>query len=433
MPIQSTVMKKESLHNMNCFELLGIEPTKDKKTIRHAYASQAKKYNLETDTKQIERLKDAYDNAMAYARESADTVDIAENVSEENVIKDRDIGRYIAEENAIPELPLEDIMVSLKEEDKPVGEIFYESESLWENYGKAQYDKAKELPGIRKIEKGIGEGHIFTFEEGRKYVMSPEFLNNQYEEFYIHILVELFEKYKKSLEKFFIPVAFMYGWENGGSNDERFLQSLLGQKENDFIESLLKRAEVMAFYVNAQRYYSLTKAYKDNDKDKQGFFWSGLWQYGLNHDVLPVVKVKNDFSFWSMLTVFLESHSDLDLNAYIELERWFNLSSEKNSSKKHIFQPIVDRIEENTGYSMDIIKLMAANGQQITELRKKAQLSSYLKEGRLSYSAFAHLYELYYFVPEPSEEEQKVMEVLQEYTEFVEFFWKQAEQEFKED
>ena len=47
-------------------------------------------------------------------------------------------------------------MVFLKKEDKPAGEIFYESESLWENYGKAQYDKAKELPGIRKIEEGIG-------------------------------------------------------------------------------------------------------------------------------------------------------------------------------------------------------------------------------------------------------------------------------------
>lgn len=413
---------------MNCFELLGIAPTKDKKTIRHAYASQAKKYHLETDAEQIERLKDAYDRAMAYARETTDSVDIAENVSE-----DWDIGGYIMEENAVPELPVEEIMVSLKEEDKPNEEIFYESESLWENYGKTQYDKAKELPGIRKIEKGIEERHIFTFEEGRKYVMSPEFLNNQYEEFYIHTLVELFEKYEESLARFSIPVAFMYGWEKDGRNDETFLQSFLKHGKNDFIDALFKKEEVTAFYVNAQRYHALAMAYKEDDKAKQDFFWSNLWQYGLNHDELPVVKVKNDFSFWSMLTVFLKSHKDLSFNVYIELERWFDLFSGINSSKKHIFKPIADRIEENTGFSIDIIHMMSANGQQITDFRKKVQLSSYLKKIRLSYDAFVHLYELYYFVPERTEEEEKVMELLQEYAEFEEYYWGQAEQEFKED
>lgn len=415
---------------MSCFEVLGISPTKDKKTIRHAYASLAKKYNLETDAEEIQRLKDAYDSAMAYAKE--DTVGIGDNV--------------------IPELISEEIVISSDaddEEQENTG-IFFESESLWENYGKTQYEKIKELPGLKKIENYIEEGHIFSFAEGKEYVMSSEFLHNQYEEYYIHTLFEMFEKYLDMLKshfdgkaeaireevsaRFFLPFAFMYGWSEGMRD---FESENLYKTFSDILEqsSILKKAEVTAFSINAKKYHELTIAYRDDDKEKQDFFWSSLWQYGLNHDELPVVKVKNDFSFWSMLAVFLETHKDLDFKSYIELEKWFDLSAGKKSSKKHIFQPIIDRIEENTGFSIETINILAmlTKGNHIMGLRQKANLSSYLKENKLSYSAFAYIYELYYFVPEQTEEEQMVMELLQKYEEYEKYYWQQTEQELEKE
>lgn len=454
-------MKKESLHHMNCFELLGIAPTKDKKIIRHAYASQAKKYHLETDAEEIERLKDAYDIAMAYTKEVVDIVNVIEDVGE-----DRDIAHYIREENAIPELPIEEIRVSFTEEEKQQEEknVFYKSKTLWENYEKIQYERVKELPGIEKIRKGIDEGHIFSFEEGKEYVMSPEFLHNQYEEFYIQALLELFAEYgeklvsyfdggaasfkhEEALAQFFLPFAFMYGWDKDSQyqNEKTFLQSDGGQEIQDFIDeyfyeiffheleesSLFKKEGIIAFSINAHTYHALTMAYKEDDKEKQDFFWNHIRYQGLDYDELPFVKVKNDFSFWPMLAIFLETHKDF--NIYVELEQKFNLSGKKNDSQKHIFQSVVDSIEGNASISIDIIHMMAAKENQVVELRKKKQISGYLQENRLDYSAFVYFYELYYFVPERTEEEQKVIELLQEYTEFESYYWEQVEQEFEEE
>lgn len=434
-------MRKGSLHSMNCFEILGIASTKDKKIIRHAYASQAKKYHLETDTEEVERLKDAYDRAMTYAREVSeymdfdytDTLDIPEENEWDEAEEDEDDTDIL---NTSGEKG--------KQEEK---NIFYKSESLWENYEKIHYEKAKELPGVQKLKEDIEEGHNFSFAEAKEYVMSEEFLHNQYEEFYIHALLELFEEYEGNLEELFLPFAFMYGWNNGGqlcqyeSGEEEniFLESHSGQEIRDFIyerlyglniSPLLEKEEVVAFFINAQRYHALSIAYKEKDMKKQDFFWRSLWQYGLNQDELPVVKVKNDFSFWSMLKIFLETHKELNFEVYQNLEQAFHLSTQKNSSKRHIFQPIVDIIEKNAG---DSIFFMNTGENQIVDFRKKAHSSRYLEENKLDYSSFVYFYELYYFVPERNEEEQKVMDLLQNYTEYEEYYWQQAERMFEEE
>lgn len=440
------MMKRESLYNMNCFEVLGISPTKDRKTIRHAYAIQAKKYNLETDTDKVEQLKDAYEKCMSYAKESA-------GESENNVIETVYLHEYTDDMAGTDNVISDEIVISPYTDiytdggkQKGTGR-FFESESLWENYGKLQYEKIKELPGLQKIEKEIEDGHIFSFNESRTYVISPEFLNNQYKEVYMHRLLELFEKYldilkthfgrenrnisEEAFGKFFLPFACMYGW------NETFDGKNLFGKFSDILENswILNKAEVTAFSVNAKRYYELAMAYKDDDKEKQDFFWSSLWQYGLDHDELPVVKVKNDFSFWKMLTVFLETHKDVDFRAYIELEKQFDLSARKKSSKKHIFQPIIDIMEKNTGFTIETINIwvMLIKGNYITGLREKANLSSYLKENKLNYSIFKFLYELYYYVSDPTEEEQTVMEMLQEYGEYEKYYWQQAERELEKE
>lgn len=52
---------------MNAFEILGIEPTEDKKTIKKAYASLVKKYHPEEDMQKWQEIYEAYQRALEWA------------------------------------------------------------------------------------------------------------------------------------------------------------------------------------------------------------------------------------------------------------------------------------------------------------------------------------------------------------------------------
>ena len=52
------------------WEILGIEPTKDIRTIKKAYAALAKKYNPEEYPDEFRRIHDAYKSACAYAKDN---------------------------------------------------------------------------------------------------------------------------------------------------------------------------------------------------------------------------------------------------------------------------------------------------------------------------------------------------------------------------
>ncbi len=52
---------------MNAFEILGIEPTQDKKTIKKAYAVLVKKYHPEEDMQKWQEIHEAYQNALEWA------------------------------------------------------------------------------------------------------------------------------------------------------------------------------------------------------------------------------------------------------------------------------------------------------------------------------------------------------------------------------
>ena len=49
------------------WEILGIMPTSDKKTIRAAYSEQSKKYHPEEEPEAFQKLHEAYEAAIDYA------------------------------------------------------------------------------------------------------------------------------------------------------------------------------------------------------------------------------------------------------------------------------------------------------------------------------------------------------------------------------
>lgn len=72
---------------MNCFFVLGIEPTKDKKRIKRAYAKLIKKYHPEDDKEGYMNIKTAYEEALKFvSSNSKDYVnkDFLENIRSES-------------------------------------------------------------------------------------------------------------------------------------------------------------------------------------------------------------------------------------------------------------------------------------------------------------------------------------------------------------
>lgn len=53
---------------MNIWEVLGLEPTRDVSAIRRAYAAAAAQYNPEEHPEEFLVVRQAYEQAMAYAR-----------------------------------------------------------------------------------------------------------------------------------------------------------------------------------------------------------------------------------------------------------------------------------------------------------------------------------------------------------------------------
>lgn len=46
---------------MNCFTVLGIEPTTEKKTIKRAYAAKSREFHPEEHPEEFQRIHDAYE------------------------------------------------------------------------------------------------------------------------------------------------------------------------------------------------------------------------------------------------------------------------------------------------------------------------------------------------------------------------------------
>lgn len=55
---------------MNCWTILQIEPTKDLKKIKHAYAVLTKQYHPEDNPEKFEEIQEAYQRAVAYAKDN---------------------------------------------------------------------------------------------------------------------------------------------------------------------------------------------------------------------------------------------------------------------------------------------------------------------------------------------------------------------------
>ena len=58
---------------MNCFTVLGIEPTTEKKKIKRAYAAKSREFHPEEHPEEFQRIHDAYEEALAWAERNVES------------------------------------------------------------------------------------------------------------------------------------------------------------------------------------------------------------------------------------------------------------------------------------------------------------------------------------------------------------------------
>ena len=67
---------------MNCFTVLGIEPTTEKKKIKRAYAAKSREFHPEEHPEEFQRIHDAYEEALVWAERNVES-EVEQQMSEE--------------------------------------------------------------------------------------------------------------------------------------------------------------------------------------------------------------------------------------------------------------------------------------------------------------------------------------------------------------
>ncbi len=91
---------------MSCWEILGIEPTDDKKQIKIAFAKKVKENPPDKDARIYQQIREAYNNALA------ESVYIGEEESNDDEFEeeeDEDEKFFAVEESSKPDIDMEEI------------------------------------------------------------------------------------------------------------------------------------------------------------------------------------------------------------------------------------------------------------------------------------------------------------------------------------
>lgn len=358
---------------MDCFDILKIERTNDKKVIRHAYAELVKHYHMETHPKEFEQIKEAYNQAMAYAKH---TDSFEDDIFETTTIEDTEGSEKISSNENVDDIHTDEELPE---------RIFFET-ALEEAYSNVCMAQLQELEGLQKIKQDFENHTTGGYQYFKDYVLTPEFLKYQYDKYYIKMIADLFMKYanefhNNQLVDMFLPFGIMYGLfseENHAySYDEIMeLNPILGAERNgdyidsddmipiiefakryidfEMLKSRFKKEDVQIFLIVARKYRLVAVGYKTNYYIPDLSHWQRALNY-MDYEVYPQVMIKNDYSIWMMIEQLILNHPDIDLEIFLALEEMFHMADAEHTSKKKIFGPVIKAIEKVTGIEIQIL------------------------------------------------------------------------------
>lgn len=127
---------------MNCFAVLGIEPTTEKKKIKRAYAAKSREFHPEEHPEEFQKIYAAYEEALAWAAKNAQSENeaeepIAEEKSEENLREENLREEDSQEEDSFTE-------ESVEEADETADEVQADSQS-WDDEWVRQFQNMADV------------------------------------------------------------------------------------------------------------------------------------------------------------------------------------------------------------------------------------------------------------------------------------------------
>ena len=173
---------------MNCWTILQIEPTKDLKKIKHAYAVLTKQYHPEDNPEKFEEIQEAYQRAVAYAKDNS-LVSLNPNIP----LTDSQMDMFQTEET------------SSSPDDGDDGETDDYYENLFESHKEEMQDKIREQGMFfkHKISFLVLNSEVGTLKAWRDVLRREEFKLAVYDTSFICELTNYLKDYGDSIEILF--------------------------------------------------------------------------------------------------------------------------------------------------------------------------------------------------------------------------------------
>ncbi len=173
---------------MNCWTILQIEPTKDLKKIKHAYAVLTKQYHPEDNPEKFEEIQEAYQRAVAYAKDNS-LVSLNPNIP----LPDSQMDMFQTEET------------SSSPDDGDEGETDDYYENLFESHKEEMQDKIREQGMFfkHKISFLVLNSEVGTLKAWRDVLRREEFKLAVYDTSFICELTNYLKDYGVSIEILF--------------------------------------------------------------------------------------------------------------------------------------------------------------------------------------------------------------------------------------
>ncbi len=197
---------------MNCWKILGIARTIDKKEIRRAYAKLTKQYHPEDDPEMFQKIRDAYQSAIRYADECTleledvdDDVDIEYEYKDAWTFEEEELYDSLSSEQTQMQEAFEEAF-----QEKSEDEVFVDRSLLWR----------QQIGIAKRLMKGKNKDSIY---EWTQFLSSDEFQKVKYD---IHFMRQFYD---------------LCRWSNGSR--ELFDEILRYYKLSEYEEQLLSQVK----------------------------------------------------------------------------------------------------------------------------------------------------------------------------------------------
>lgn len=216
---------------MNCWTILQIEPTKDLKEIKHAYAVLTKQYHPEDDPEKFEEIQEAYQKAVAYAKDNS------------QIAISRNTPLFSNKEKALQNISLSSnkektfqTEETISNPDDETPDDYYEN--LFESHKEEMQDKIKEQGMFfkHKISFLVSNSKVGTLKAWRDVLRREEFKLAVYDSSFICELTNYLKDYGVPVEilfeiyYYFIKNKKERDWDDNDIQLNRFFLDIFYKK-----------------------------------------------------------------------------------------------------------------------------------------------------------------------------------------------------------